>query len=119
RPDPVGTDIPIWVHEKELKTALYSVATGTDAGVYLPHYLDLGLKWKPFNKRQLNFAQGITLHHLPGHMDGLCGMQFNLPRNGTFIFTTDQYHMKENYEQGVAAGWVMRLGSTRTTGSSG
>ena len=28
-------DIPIWVHERELKSAFYSVATGADAGVYL------------------------------------------------------------------------------------
>lgn len=29
-----GTDVPIHVHEKELKHAYYSVATKTDIGVY-------------------------------------------------------------------------------------
>lgn len=37
------TDVEIWVHDKELRSALWSVATGADAGVYLEHYLKLGL----------------------------------------------------------------------------
>ncbi|KAL2672855.1 hypothetical protein Neosp_013571 [[Neocosmospora] mangrovei] len=36
-------DVEIWVHDKELKSALWSVATGADAGVYLEHYLKLSL----------------------------------------------------------------------------
>jgi len=35
----IGTQVPIYVHEIELKHAFYSVATGYDLGVYLPHYL--------------------------------------------------------------------------------
>lgn len=42
-------------------------------------------------------VSGIVLHHLPGHTDGLCGMQLNLPRDGTYIFTSDMFHVKENY----------------------
>jgi glyoxylase-like metal-dependent hydrolase (beta-lactamase superfamily II) len=37
------TDVEIWVHEKELLGAFYSVATGADSGVYLEHYLKLSL----------------------------------------------------------------------------
>lgn len=37
------TDVEIWVHDRELKSAFWSVATGADAGVYLKHYLDLDL----------------------------------------------------------------------------
>ena len=29
-----GTDVPIWVHETELKHAFYSVLTKTDLGMY-------------------------------------------------------------------------------------
>lgn len=32
-------DVEIWVHDKELRAAFWSVATGADAGVYLEHYL--------------------------------------------------------------------------------
>lgn len=36
-------DVEIWVHDKELKSAFWSVATGADVGVYLEHYLKLSL----------------------------------------------------------------------------
>jgi hypothetical protein len=36
-------DVEIWVHERELNGAFWSVATGADAGVYLEHYLKLSL----------------------------------------------------------------------------
>ena len=36
-------DIEIWVHDKELRSAFWSVATGADVGVYLEHYLKLSL----------------------------------------------------------------------------
>ena len=36
-------DIEIWVHDRELRSAFWSVATGADVGVYLEHYLKLGL----------------------------------------------------------------------------
>ncbi|GMG28730.1 unnamed protein product [Aspergillus oryzae] len=37
------TDVEVWVHEKELTNAFWSVATGADVGVYLEHYLKLSL----------------------------------------------------------------------------
>lgn len=36
-------DVEIWVHDKELRSAFWSVATGADVGVYLEHYLKLSL----------------------------------------------------------------------------
>jgi glyoxylase-like metal-dependent hydrolase (beta-lactamase superfamily II) len=63
-------DVEIWVHDKELRAAFWSVATGADTGVYLEHYLKLSLNWKTFDDRTIDFCQGITLHHLPGHTDG-------------------------------------------------
>jgi len=35
-------------------------------------------------------------------------MQVNLPLDGTFIWTTDQYHVRENFESNCAPGWLMR-----------
>ena len=35
------TDVEIWVHDKELRSALWSVATGADVGVYLDHYMNV------------------------------------------------------------------------------
>jgi glyoxylase-like metal-dependent hydrolase (beta-lactamase superfamily II) len=52
--------------------------------------------WKTFDERSFDFCQGITLHHLPGHTDGLVGMQINLPESGTIFFISDHCHVIEN-----------------------
>ncbi|KAL4971499.1 beta-lactamase-like protein [Aspergillus desertorum] len=101
-------EVEVWVHERELNAAFWSVATGADAGVYLAHYLDLSLNWKTFNDQTMDFCQGITLHHLPGHTDGLIGMQTNMPETGTFFFISDHCHVLENWIDGVPQGWLAR-----------
>ncbi|GIZ38960.1 hypothetical protein CKM354_000235400 [Cercospora kikuchii] len=101
-------DIEIWVHDLELRSAFWSVATGADVGVYLKHYLRLDLNWKTFDERTLDFCQGITLHHLPGHTDGLIGMQINMPDSGTFLFISDHCHVIENWRDGIPQGWLAR-----------
>ena len=73
-----GLNVPIVVHELELKNALYSVATGYDIGAYLPHYLDFQYNWQPWSGDEYEIAQGITLRHMPGHTPGLAIMQLNL-----------------------------------------
>lgn len=103
-----GTDIPIYVHEKELKHAYYSVATKSDLGVYLPKDLGFDLNWQAFSGDFLDIAPGINLRHAPGHTPGLCIMQVNLKESGTWIFTTDQYHVFENYENNTPQGWLAR-----------
>lgn len=102
-------DVEIWVHDLELRSAFWSVATGADVGVYLKHYLKLDLNWKTFDERTLDFCQGITLHHLPGHTDGLIGMQINLPESGTLIFISDHCHVIEN----VRSSPMIPFGSMR------
>lgn len=83
------TKAEIWAHKIELEHAFYSCATKADAAVYMPHYLDLSLNWKTFDDRTVDFAPGITLHHLPGHTAGLCGLQINLQDSGTSFFISD------------------------------
>jgi hypothetical protein len=48
------------------------------------------------------------MHFSPGHTPGLCAMQVNLERDGTFIWTTDQFHVKENFEMRHPHGWLAR-----------
>ncbi|KAJ6119147.1 hypothetical protein N7523_003427 [Penicillium sp. IBT 18751x] len=105
----IGTDVPIYTHEEEFKHACWAVATGADLGVYMAHYIDLEkLNWKTFNESTVDLFQGISMHHLPGHTPGLCGLQINLEKDGTFIWTTDQFHVKENYEIGHPHGGLAR-----------
>jgi glyoxylase-like metal-dependent hydrolase (beta-lactamase superfamily II) len=58
--------------------------------------------WKTFDERSFDFCQGITLHHLPGHTDGLVGMQINLPDSGTIFFISDHCHVIENVSIAVS-----------------
>jgi glyoxylase-like metal-dependent hydrolase (beta-lactamase superfamily II) len=71
----------------------------------LRFYAGLDLNWKTFDDRQVDLFAGITLHHLPGHTAGLCGMQINLQDSGTFFFISDHAHVQENYD-GTPQGWL-------------
>jgi glyoxylase-like metal-dependent hydrolase (beta-lactamase superfamily II) len=105
----LDSGVPIYVHEEEFKHACWAVGTKADFGVYVPHYMDLErLTWKTFPDSTLDLYQGITLHHSPGHTPGLVIMQINLEKDGTFIWTTDQFHVKENYELAQPHGWLAR-----------
>ncbi|KAF2013242.1 Metallo-hydrolase/oxidoreductase [Aaosphaeria arxii CBS 175.79] len=103
-----NTGIPVHVHELELKHAFYAVATRSDLGVYLPHYLTFDINWVPFHGSFLELAAGINIHHSPGHTPGLSILQLNLRESGTWVFTSDQYHVKENFEQDLPQGWLAR-----------
>jgi len=102
-----GTDVPIYVHEAELKHAYYCVATKTDPGVYFAKDLDTNLNWKAMHGDSWELAQGVIMHKSAGHTPGLCIMQLNMPISGTWIWTSDQYHVKENYG-GTPQGWLAR-----------
>jgi glyoxylase-like metal-dependent hydrolase (beta-lactamase superfamily II) len=105
----IGSNIPIYVHEEEFAYACWAVGTGADAAAYLASYMDLGrLNWVTFTDEHFDLCQGITLHHAPGHTPGLCVMQINLEKDGTFIWTTDHYHVAEHHDVGCPQGWLMR-----------
>lgn len=38
------------------------------------------------------------------HTPGLCCMQVDLPHDGPFLFTSDQFHVKENYTRQIPQG---------------
>jgi glyoxylase-like metal-dependent hydrolase (beta-lactamase superfamily II) len=84
------TGIPVYVHELELKHAYYCVATGSD-NVYMPDHLSFDINWVAFHGSTLEIAPGINVHHSPGHTPGLSIIQVNMPKTGTWIFTSDQY----------------------------
>ncbi|KAH7350792.1 beta-lactamase-like protein [Rhexocercosporidium sp. MPI-PUGE-AT-0058] len=102
------TEVPVYVHEIELKHAFYAVATKADLGVYLPTYLQFDINWQTWTGDSLELTQGITLKLAPGHTPGLSIMVVNLEESGTWIFTTDQYHVRENFEDSHPQGWLAR-----------
>jgi len=103
-----GRDIPIYVHAEELKNAFYAVATREDLGAYLPHYLDFSFNWQAVDGDHVELFEGFNLHRLPGHTPGLLGLRLDLENSGTFFLTSDQFHLRDNYEQGRPLGWLLR-----------
>jgi glyoxylase-like metal-dependent hydrolase (beta-lactamase superfamily II) len=103
-----GRDVPVYVHADELKNAFYAVATGEDIGAYVPHYLDFGFNWQPVHGDQIELFEGFNLHHLPGHAPGLLGLHLELANAGSFILTSDQFHLRDNYEGPQPLGWLLR-----------
>lgn len=102
-------DVNIWVHEIELKHAIWGIATKADIGSYLKYYIDLDLQWNTLNETQVDLFTGITVHLSPGHTPGLIILQINLPNAGTLIFTSDHAIFRENYENGGRKqGFLMR-----------
>ncbi|KAH9218801.1 hypothetical protein DL95DRAFT_434081 [Leptodontidium sp. 2 PMI_412] len=93
-----NTDVPVYVHEIEIKHAFYAVVTKADLGVYLPTYLQFNINCQAWTSDSLEPTQGITPKHATGHTPGLSIMVVSLQESGAWIFTTDQYHVRENYE---------------------
>jgi len=100
------TGTPIYVHEKEIKHAYYSVTTKTDPA-YLAQDLDVGLNWKPWHGEKLEIFEDVFLYHTPGHTAGHCSMRIKLEKTGNIIFTADLCHLKENFENEIPLGWLM------------
>lgn len=102
-------DVTVWVHEIELKHAVWGIATKSEIGSYLSYYIDLDLHWSTFNEETVDLFPGLTVHLSPGHTPGLIVLQINLPHTGTMIFTSDHAIFREHYENGGRKqGFLMR-----------
>ena len=103
-----GSDVPVYVHADELRNGFYAVATGQDFGAYLPHYLDFSFNWQPLDGDEIELFEGFTLHRLPGHTPALLGLRLDLANAGTFVLTSDQFHLRDNFEEPRPLGWLLR-----------
>ena len=103
-----GMDVPVYVHEEELKYAFYAIATKQDFGAYLPHYIDPSFNWKPVFGSEFTLFEGVTVYHTPGHTPGLLALKVDLKNSGPFIFTSDTFFFKDNYYNERPPGWLIR-----------
>jgi glyoxylase-like metal-dependent hydrolase (beta-lactamase superfamily II) len=103
-----GRDVPIYVHGDELRNAFYAVATGEDLGAYVPHYVDPSFNWQALHGDHVELFDGFHLHRLPGHTPALMGVHVELPNAGHVVLTSDQFHLRDNYEGPQPLGWLLR-----------
>lgn len=98
-----GTDVPIYVHEAELKHAYYSAKTGDGDTAYLAADFDHDLEWRPVGRRRTSHFDDLEFLHLPGHTPGLLGMRLDLG-DDTYLFTGDQAYLHANYARDIPLG---------------
>ncbi|SDJ97579.1 Metallo-beta-lactamase superfamily protein [Halovenus aranensis] len=97
-----GTDVPVYVHRRELEHAYLSANTAVGGDAYLTADFDCDLNWRVVHDdRQL--LPGIELLHLPGHTPGLLGAHIHR-EDGDVLIAGDEAFLAPNYEEGREMG---------------
>ncbi|SER68214.1 N-acyl homoserine lactonase family protein [Natrinema salaciae] len=99
-----GTDTPIFVHERELKHAYYSVTTDEGSDAYVRGDFDRDLDWEIVHGDRRQGFDGLEFVHLPGHTPGLLGVKLEVDEAGTVILAGDQAYTRANYEYELPMG---------------
>lgn len=106
-----GTDIPVYVHERELQFAYYDAVAGAGDGGYLKADFDHDLNWIPLARGRETHFTDFEFVQLPGHTPGTIGGVLHLETE-TLLFTSDQAPLRANYETGTPPGGDLLWGTT-------
>lgn len=93
-----GTEVPIYVHEEELKFAYYSAKTDAGSPAYVAADFDHDLNWQVVHREREPRFEGIEFLHLPGHTPGLMGLDLATD-DGRVLVIGDQAYMRANYDE--------------------
>jgi len=107
-----GTDVPVYVHRREIEHAYLSAKTDAGGGGYVAADFDRDLNWRVVHGDRQLFP-GIDLLHLPGHTPGMLGA--HIERGGEeengggeddsdVLIAGDVAFAAENYEEGREMG---------------
>lgn len=89
----------VYVHEKELREALFLTHVGLEknvGGYVRDDFVMSGIAYNPVEEN-FQLAEGIDIITLEGDALGILGMIVHLENSGVFIFTSDGIKTKENY----------------------
>jgi N-acyl homoserine lactone hydrolase len=98
-----GRDVPVYVHEEELKFAYYSAKTDDGSIAYLASDFDRDLNWNIVHRDTHTIADGFELLHLPGHTPGVLGARIDTD-GGTLLIAGDEAYVDANYTDEVPLG---------------
>jgi glyoxylase-like metal-dependent hydrolase (beta-lactamase superfamily II) len=98
-----GSDVPVYVHEAELKFAYYSAKTAEGSMAYLASDFDRDLNWSVVHRDEHHLAADFELLHLPGHTPGVLGARIDLPGE-TVLVAGDECYVDANYAEEVPLG---------------
>lgn len=99
-----GRDVPVFVHEEELKFAYYSAKSSAGSVAYVPNDFDHDLTWRVIHTDRESHFEDIEFIRLPGHTPGVMGTVIHLDDAGTVVFTSDEMYTEENYRDEVPLG---------------
>lgn len=98
-----GTDVPVLVHESELKWAYYSAVSDEGGLGYILDDFHRDLNWEVVHQSEETHFDDITFLHLPGHTPGQMGTVVTIDGE-VEIFASDQFNWRENFEDEIPPG---------------
>ncbi len=98
-----GRDVPIYVHEEEIKFAYYSAKTTEGSIAYLASDFDRDLNWEVIHRDRHTLVEDVELLRLPGHTPGVLGARIDRP-DETVLIAGDECYVDENYAAEVPLG---------------
>jgi N-acyl homoserine lactone hydrolase len=99
-----GTDVPVYVHDRELEFAYRSAKADGGSAAYVLEDFDHDLNWRLLHRDRERHFDGIEFVRFPGHTPGLTGTVIHLDGEGTLVFTGDQVYQAPNFEEEVPLG---------------
>lgn len=91
------TDVPIYVHKRELEYAYYSAKTDAGDDAYVAGDFDRELNWRIVHDDREQHFTDLEFVRLPGHTPGLLGVRLELADAGTVVLAGDQAYTRANY----------------------
>jgi len=99
-----GTDVPVYVHRRELEHAYLSTKSTAGDDAYLASDFDHDLNWQVVDQNRYHLLDGFELLHLPGHTPGLLGALLKREDAENVLVAGDVAFLAANYEEGRSMG---------------
>ncbi len=112
-----GTDVPVYVHRRELEHAYLSANSSAGGDAYLASDFDHDLDWQVVDRHRHTLLDGVELLHVPGHTPGLLGALLERDDAEDLLVAGDAAFLEANYEEGRSMGASL-LADSRAAGES-
>jgi N-acyl homoserine lactone hydrolase len=99
-----GTDVPVYVHRRELEHAYLSAKSPAGGDAYLASDFDHDLAWEVIDQGRYQLLDGIELLHVPGHTPGSLGALIHREDAENVLIAGDVAFLEANYEDGRSMG---------------